>query len=80
MRLLWSVATYDDLTLSVALSGNLEPSCCLGVLDASEGLKVWIKLESRKLILWFDGNSNIILMYGISVPKTILMIVAIVGG
>ena len=58
MRLSWSVATYDDLTPSAALSGCLEPSRCLGVLDASEGLKTWIELESRKLVLEFDCNSN----------------------
>ena len=58
MRLSWRVATYVDLTPSAALSGCLEPTCCLGVLDASEGLNVWIKVESRKLILEFDGDSN----------------------
>ena len=58
MRLSWSVGTYDDLTPSAALSGGLEPSCCTGVLDASEGLKTWIKLESRKLVFEFDCDSN----------------------
>ena len=79
MRLSWRVATYNDLTPSAALSGCLEPSRCLGVLDASEGLNVWI-VDSRKLILGFDGNSNCCDVYGTYVPKTLLMIVAIVGG
>ena len=58
IRLLWSVATYDDLTPSGASSGCLGPSCCLGVPDALEGVNTWIELESVKLVLAFDCNSS----------------------
>ena len=79
MRLSWSVATYNDLTPSAASSGCLEPSCYLGVLDASEGLKTWIELESRKLVLEFGCDSNRFDVWVIS-SEDIMMIIAVVGG
>ena len=51
----------------------------MAVLDASEGLKVWIELESRKFILEFDVRPNRFDVWEIC-SEDIMMIVSVVWG